>query len=74
MIKVDNPMEIPDGKIDSFALTPIGHNLMCPCGNDELVLVQALSPFNNHFVILCRKCNKRGDLSWDNRNDCWNIK
>lgn len=37
-------------------------NIICECGNDELVFVRALPPWEDYFVILCRKCKARGAL------------
>jgi len=40
-------------------------SLICDCGNQELVLVQALKPFDDTFVILCRKCKAKGKIKAD---------
>lgn len=37
-------------------------NIVCECENDELVFVRALPPLDEYFVILCRKCMRRGSL------------
>lgn len=37
-------------------------NIMCECGNDELVFVQCLPPFDYVFSILCRKCKAKGEI------------
>lgn len=36
--------------------------LICSCGNQELVLVTCLPPWQDTFVILCRKCGERGGM------------
>jgi len=37
-------------------------NIVCECGNDELVFVRALTPFDYVFIILCRKCKEQGKI------------
>jgi hypothetical protein len=41
-------------------ISEVGGNIICECGNDELVFVRALPPFEDCFVILCRKCKRKG--------------
>ena len=36
--------------------------LICDCGNQELVLVRCLVPFDDTFIILCRKCMIKGKI------------
>lgn len=37
-------------------------NIECKCGNDELVFVRCLKPYESSFSILCRKCKTNGFL------------
>jgi len=37
-------------------------NIVCECGNDELVFVRALPPWDFIFIILCRKCMAKGEI------------
>jgi len=37
-------------------------NIVCECGNDELVFVRALPPMDFIFIILCRKCKAKGQI------------
>lgn len=37
-------------------------NIVCECGNDELVFVRCLPPFDNIFSVLCRKCKATGEI------------
>lgn len=61
-------------KVAHFIVTMVGGNLTCPCGNDELVLVQCLPPFENFFEILCRKCKWKGSIGYDRLKRGWDVR